>query len=167
VVKSKEKYNKVLGKLPVHIIEELAPVTDNPSLFEDPYTKLKQRLLAAYGCSKWEKLDSLLNFPKMGIIERPSLVLARLNTLKPQSLEELYMAVYLWVLPDRCREHCRGASSRGGRPVGYARQQPSRRGGHRQLCLPWAAAVAAPPATAAPGRGWRRWQPPWRRPQRL
>jgi hypothetical protein len=29
VVKPKEKYNKVLGKLPVHIIEELAPVTDN------------------------------------------------------------------------------------------------------------------------------------------
>jgi hypothetical protein len=34
VVKSKEKYNKVLGKLPVHIIKELAPVTDNPSAFE-------------------------------------------------------------------------------------------------------------------------------------
>jgi hypothetical protein len=37
VGKSKEKYNKVLGKLPVHITVELAPVTDNPSLFEDPY----------------------------------------------------------------------------------------------------------------------------------
>jgi hypothetical protein len=32
VVKSKDKYNKVLGKLPVHIIEKLAPVTDNPFL---------------------------------------------------------------------------------------------------------------------------------------
>jgi hypothetical protein len=47
IVKSKDKYNKVLGKLPVHIIEELAPVTDNPSGFDDPYTELKQRLLAA------------------------------------------------------------------------------------------------------------------------
>jgi hypothetical protein len=37
-VKSKEMYNMVWGKLLVHIIEELAPVTDNPLLFEDPYT---------------------------------------------------------------------------------------------------------------------------------
>jgi hypothetical protein len=66
VVKSKEKYSKVMGKLPVHIIEELALVTDNPSAFEDPYTELKQHLLAAFGRCKWEKLDSLLNFPKMG-----------------------------------------------------------------------------------------------------
>jgi hypothetical protein len=72
VVKSKEKYNKVLRKLPVHIIEELALVTDNPSLFEDPYTELKQHLLAAYGRSKWEKLDSLLSFPKMGANEPPT-----------------------------------------------------------------------------------------------
>jgi hypothetical protein len=105
VVRLKDKYNKVLGKLPVHIIEELALVTDNPSSFENPYTKLKQFLLAAYGRSKWEKLDSLLNFPKMGINERPSVVLARLTTLKPQSLEELYMAIYLQVLPDGYREH--------------------------------------------------------------
>jgi hypothetical protein len=32
VVKSKDKYNKVLGKLAVNIIEEMALVTDNPSL---------------------------------------------------------------------------------------------------------------------------------------
>jgi hypothetical protein len=74
VVKSKDKYNKVLGKLPVHIIKELAPVTDNPSGFEDPYTELKHRLLVAYGRSKWEKLGSLLSFPKLGINERPSVL---------------------------------------------------------------------------------------------
>jgi hypothetical protein len=32
-------------------------------------------------------------------------VLARLNTLKPASLEELYIAIYLRVLPDGYREH--------------------------------------------------------------
>jgi hypothetical protein len=79
MVKSKDKYNKVLGKM----LEELAPVTDNPLAFEDPYTTLKQRLLAAYSHSKWEKLDSLLNFPNMWANEQPSVVLARLNTLKP------------------------------------------------------------------------------------
>jgi hypothetical protein len=89
----------------VNIIEEWAPVTDDPSAYADPYTALKERLLAAYGRSKWEKLDSLLNFPKMGVNERPSVVLAHLNTLKPASLEELYMAIYLRVLPDGYREH--------------------------------------------------------------
>jgi hypothetical protein len=105
VTKPKNRYNKVLGKLPVNIIEELAPVTDDPSAYADPYTALKERLLAAYGRSKWEKLDSLLNFPKMGVNKWPSVVLARLNTLKPASLEELYMAIYLRVLPDGYHEH--------------------------------------------------------------
>jgi hypothetical protein len=105
VVKSKEKYKKVLRMLPVHIIKELAPVIDNPCTFEDPYTELKQRLLAAYGCCKWKKLDSLLNFLKMRANEWPSVVLTRLNTLKLQSLEKLYMAIYLKVLPDGYREH--------------------------------------------------------------
>jgi hypothetical protein len=105
VVKPKDKYNKVLSKLSVHIIEELAPVTDDSSAYADPYTALKERLLAAYSRSKWEKLDSLLSFPKMGANERPSVVLARLNTLKPASLEELYMAIYLRVLTDGYREH--------------------------------------------------------------
>jgi hypothetical protein len=41
----------------------------------------------------------------MGPNERPSVVLARLNTLEPQSLEELYMAIYLRVLPDGYHEH--------------------------------------------------------------
>jgi hypothetical protein len=104
-VKSKEKYNKVLGKLPVDIIEELALFTDNPLAYEDPYTELKQPLLAAYGCSKWEKLASLLSFPKMGANKRPSVVLVRLSTLKPKSLKELYMAIYLRVLPDGYRKH--------------------------------------------------------------
>jgi hypothetical protein len=105
VVKPKDRYNKVLGKLPVHIIEKLAPGTDDPSAYADPYTALKERLLAAYGRSNWEKLDSLLNFPKMGVNERLLVVLARLNTLKPASLEELFCAIFLRVLPDRYREH--------------------------------------------------------------
>jgi hypothetical protein len=105
VVKPKDKYNKVLGKLPVLIIEELAPVTDDLSAYADPYTALKERLLATYGRSKWEKLDSLLSFPKMGANERPSVVLARRNTLKPTSLEELYMAIYLRVLSDGYHKH--------------------------------------------------------------
>jgi hypothetical protein len=80
-------------------------VTDDPSAFADPYTALKERLLAAYGRSKWEKPDSLLSFPKMEAHERPLVVLARLNTLKLATLEELYMAIYLLVLPDGYCEH--------------------------------------------------------------
>jgi hypothetical protein len=63
---SSEIKGPVLGKLPVHIIEELALVTDNPSGFEDPYTELKQRLLAAYGRFKWEKLGLLAELSEDG-----------------------------------------------------------------------------------------------------
>jgi hypothetical protein len=61
------------------------------------YQELKKRVLAAHGRSRWEKVDSLLAFPKMGTNERPSVVLSRLNRLKPATLEELYMAIFLTV----------------------------------------------------------------------
>jgi hypothetical protein len=76
VVKLKDRYNKVLWKLLVHIIKELAPVTDDPSAYADPYMALKERLLAVYRHSKCDKLDSLLNFQKMGVNELQSVVLA-------------------------------------------------------------------------------------------
>jgi hypothetical protein len=41
----------------------------------------------------------------MGANERPSVVLSRLNSLKPATLEELYMAIFLRLLPDSYREH--------------------------------------------------------------
>jgi hypothetical protein len=31
------------------------------------YQELKTRVLTAHGCFRWEKLDSLLTFPKMGV----------------------------------------------------------------------------------------------------
>jgi hypothetical protein len=64
VVKSTETYNKVLKKLPVHIIEELELITDNPSAFKDPYAELKQRLLAAYGRSKGRNWTPCLTSPR-------------------------------------------------------------------------------------------------------
>jgi hypothetical protein len=36
----------------------------------------------------------------MGANERLSVVLSRLNSLKPATLEELYMAIFLRLLPD-------------------------------------------------------------------
>jgi hypothetical protein len=41
----------------------------------------------------------------MGANEPPSVVLSRLNGLKPATLEELYMAIFLRLLPDSFREH--------------------------------------------------------------
>jgi hypothetical protein len=80
-------------------------VTDNPSAFEDPYAKLKQHLIVAFVRSKWEKLDSLLSFPMMWALQSAICGVGLLNTLKPQSLEELFTAIYLQVLPVGYREH--------------------------------------------------------------
>jgi hypothetical protein len=41
----------------------------------------------------------------MGANERPSVVLSRLNSLQPATLEELYMAIFLHILSDSYREH--------------------------------------------------------------
>jgi hypothetical protein len=89
VTNSKQRYNKVLYRLPMAVMESLATLV---SSIEDhkgqEYQELKKRVLAAHDRSRWEKLDSLLSFPKMGA-----------------TLEELYMAIFLCLLPDSYREH--------------------------------------------------------------
>jgi hypothetical protein len=106
IVSEKQRYNKVLYWLPVAVVESLATLVGNIGNYQGrEYQELKRRVLAAHGRSRWEKLDSLLSFPKMGANERPSVVLSRLNSLKPATLEELYMAIFLCVLPDSYREH--------------------------------------------------------------
>jgi hypothetical protein len=106
VTNSKQKYNKVLYRLPVAVMESLATLVSNIEDYRgQEYQELKKRVLAAHGRSRWEKLDSLLSFPKMGANKRPSVVLSRLNSLKPATLEELYMAIFLRLLPDSYREH--------------------------------------------------------------
>jgi hypothetical protein len=90
----------------VAVVESLPTLVSNIGNFQGrEYQELKRRVLASHGCSRWEKLDSLLSFPKMGANERPSVVLSWLNSLKPVTLEELYMAIFLRVLPDSYREH--------------------------------------------------------------
>jgi uncharacterized membrane protein YgcG len=106
IMNEKQRYNKVLYRLPVAVVESMAALVANIGDFAGrEYQELKRRVLAAHGRSRWEKLDSLLAFPKMGANERPSVVLSRLNSLKPATLEELYMAIFLRVLPDSYREH--------------------------------------------------------------
>jgi hypothetical protein len=56
-----------LYRLPVDIGEEIVPLVNNIANYKcREYWKLKARLLAANGRSRWDKLDSLLTFPKMG-----------------------------------------------------------------------------------------------------
>jgi hypothetical protein len=88
---SKIKYNKVLYWLPVSIIKSLASLINNIADYPGwEYAELKSRILAPHGRSRWEKLDSLLTFPKMGANEWLSVVLSQLNSLKLATLEELY-----------------------------------------------------------------------------
>jgi hypothetical protein len=77
VINSKQRYNKVLYRLPVAIMESLATLVGSIEEYRGrEYKELKKRVLAAHGNSRWEKLDSLLSFPKMGANKRPSVILA-------------------------------------------------------------------------------------------
>jgi hypothetical protein len=106
VTNSKQRYNKMLYRLPVAVVESLGTLVGSIEDYKGrEYQELKKRVLAAHGRSSWEKLDSLLLFPKMGANKRWSVVLAWLNSLKPATLDELYMAIFLRLLPDSYREH--------------------------------------------------------------
>jgi hypothetical protein len=87
-------------------VESLATLVSSIEDYKgQKYQELKKRVLATHGRSRWEKSDSLLSFPKKGANEWPSVVLGRLNSLKPATLEELYTAIFLRLLPDSYREH--------------------------------------------------------------
>jgi hypothetical protein len=59
VTASKKKYNKVLYRLPVNVVESLATLINNIGDYTGRvYQELEKRVLAAHGCSRWEKLDS-------------------------------------------------------------------------------------------------------------
>jgi hypothetical protein len=59
----------------VAVVESLAALVGSIGDYQGrEYQELKKRVLAAHGRSRWEKLDSLLSFPKMGASERPSVV---------------------------------------------------------------------------------------------
>jgi hypothetical protein len=106
VTNQKQKNNKVLYRLPVAVVESRTMLVGNIEDYRGwEYLELKKRVLAAHGRSRCKKLDSLLSFPKIGANERPSVVLSRLNSLKPATLEELYMAIFLRLLPDSYKEH--------------------------------------------------------------
>jgi hypothetical protein len=109
IKESKKRYNKVLYRLPMIVVELINTIGDYKGR---EYKEMKRRVLTTHGRSRWEKLDSLLAFPKMGANEQPSVVLSRLNNLRPATLEELYMAIFLRVLPDSNREHFDSANCR-------------------------------------------------------
>jgi hypothetical protein len=159
----------------VAIVESLATLVGNIGNYQGrEYQELKRRVLAAHGRSRWKKLDSLLSFPKMGANERPSVVLSWLNSLKPATLEELYMAIFLHVLPDSYREHFAHCKLRTGEELAAkADSLWEMRGGRcgrcHVLCLP-SQALSGP--LAARWRQRWRWRPPqqqqgpWQRPWR-
>jgi hypothetical protein len=150
ITNERQRYNKVLYRLPVAVVESLATLVNNIGNFQGrEYQELKRRVLAAHGRSRWEKLDSQLSFPKMGANERPSVVLSRLNSLKPANLEELYMAIFLRVLPDSYREHFAHTELR------TAEEMAAKADGLWEMRGGAAAMVSCPasPQRPSPGRG--------------
>jgi hypothetical protein len=66
ITNEKQRYNKVLYRLPMAVVESLAALVGNIGNYPGrEYQELKRRVLAAHGRSRWEKLDSLL-FPQDG-----------------------------------------------------------------------------------------------------
>jgi len=61
VVDARDKYDVVLSSLPDEVIKKLGPLADGPQGYNNPYTKLKTRVLELYAPTVWEDLDSLLH----------------------------------------------------------------------------------------------------------
>jgi hypothetical protein len=54
-------------RLPVNVVESMVGLINTIGDYKGrEYKELKRRVLTAHGHSRWEKLDSLMAFPKMG-----------------------------------------------------------------------------------------------------
>jgi hypothetical protein len=104
ITDSATKFNHAMVALPSETLASIRSLVSNPGAYADPYAELRARLCQVWGKTKWERCDALLDHPGLGA-DRPSVMVARMEQLKPADLEDLYLALILRRLPISMREH--------------------------------------------------------------
>lgn len=101
VTVSATKYDHVLVKLPIEVLDSVADVVnaiDDDTV--DPYEQLKARLISDYGLSKWQRAARIIDHPGLGD-SRPSALMSQLLSLLPPDEKPgtLFMHLFLRHLP--------------------------------------------------------------------
>jgi len=109
---SRTKFDHVLMRLPAAVSTSLrstitAAVNEE---VEDPYERLRTKLLATYGKTRWQRAFALLDHPDLGD-RRPSALMSDMVALLPDDAQPdtLFLALFLRRLPPSLRDHLAAA----------------------------------------------------------
>jgi hypothetical protein len=99
ITQSITKFHWAVAKLPFSLNPTIQPLADDPTAVADPYGKLKELLLESYGLTEEQRTSKWLDYPMCGSETRPSVLWDNLTALRPKTLEEAQVALFIRKLP--------------------------------------------------------------------
>jgi hypothetical protein len=99
ITQSLTKFHWAVAKLPFSLNPTIQPLADDPTAVADPYGMLKELLLESYGLTEEQKTSRWLDYPMCGSETRPSVLWDNLTALRPKTLEEAQIALFIRKLP--------------------------------------------------------------------
>ena len=107
ITQSRTKFDHVVMRLPEQVSISLRSLllTMGDST-EDPYEQLRDKLIAKFGKTRWQRAFALLDHPDLGD-RRPSSMMEEMLALLPAGAQPdvLFLALFLRRLPPSMREH--------------------------------------------------------------
>jgi hypothetical protein len=109
---SRTKFDHVLMRLPAAVsvaLRSTITAAVNEAV-ENPYERLRTKLLATYGKTRWQRAFALLDHPDIGD-RRPSALMSDMVALLPADAQPdtLFLALFLRRLPPSLRDHLAAA----------------------------------------------------------
>ena len=95
ITQSLTKFHWAVAKLPFSLNPTIQPLADDPTAVADPYGTLKELLLESYGLTEEQKTSRWLDYPMCGGETRPSVLWDNLTALRPKTLEEAQIALFI------------------------------------------------------------------------
>ena len=118
VIKDEDKYFHLVAALPskiTHMLKDvltLQPYTDENGKLVDPrFSTLKDRLLALFARDEYESYVQLVNFPSLGLNQKPSTLLSNMLAMVPSGIKIddvwQFKCLFLHKLPPLVRQICK------------------------------------------------------------
>jgi hypothetical protein len=95
ITQSITKFHWAVAKLPFSLTPTIHPLARDPTAVANPYGRLKELLLESYGMTDEQQTSKWLDYPMCGSETRPSVLWDNLPALRPASLDEAQVALFI------------------------------------------------------------------------
>jgi hypothetical protein len=99
ITQSITKFHWAVAKLPFSLTPTIQPLAQDPTAVADPYGRLKELLLESYGMTEEQRTSKWLDYPMCSSENRPSVLWDNLSALRPKTLDDAQVALFIRKLP--------------------------------------------------------------------